>query len=129
MMRTPFAVYRQIKLAVLWYGKEYIFHRPKINEYNEPTEESQEIQKVDCIYHDSKRAFIELINNDGASVKSKANRGLLCCKDNNLLIKQGDYTIIQERRFYITAVEPVLYVGEVIGYEISLEELVEGSES
>lgn len=125
MKRTPFAVYRQIKLAVSWYGQEYVFYRHKENEYGEPTESGVLVQTIDGIYHSSNRAFVELINSDGASVKSTVSKGLVCCKDNVLAINQGDYTFVQEVKYHVTAVEPILYSGEPVAYEISLEELVD----
>ena len=129
MLRTPFAVYRQIKLAVTWYGQQHTFYRHEMNEYGEPVETGIQVQVIEGIYHSSSRAFIELINNEGASVKSKVSKGLLCCRDTEITVKQGDYVDIQGIRFYVIAVEPVMYSGDAIAYEISLEELAEGSES
>lgn len=129
MNRTPFAVYRQIHHAVTWYGSDYAFYRDQLNQYNEPTSEDNLIQTVTGIYHSSDRSFIELINTEGASVKSHVNRGILCSKDNVLTIQQGDHTTIQNVPYYVTAVEPVLYSDEVVGYEISVEELIEGNDT
>lgn len=128
MNRTPFAVYRQIRLAVTWYGSDYAFFRDELNQYQEPTGENTLVQTVTGIYHSTDRSFIELINTEGASVKSKISRGILCSKDNNLTIQQGDYTQIQNVPYYVTAIEPVLYSDEVVGYEISVEELIEGND-
>lgn len=129
MKRTPFAVYRQIRLAVSWYGTEYVFKRHTKNAYNEPTAAEETIQTVGGIYHSSQRSFIELINSEGVSVKSKVSKGILCTRDNTLTIKQGDFVEIQGVEYYVTAVEPVLYSNAVIAYEISVEELVEGNDA
>lgn len=129
MKRTPFAVYRRIQLAIAWYGSDYAFYRDELNQYQEPTGENNLIQTVTGIYHSTDRSLIELINTEGASIKSKINRGILCSKDNDLAIQQGDYTQIQNVLYYVTAIEPVLYSDRVVGYEISIEELIEGNES
>lgn len=126
MKRTPFAVYRQIRLAISWYGKEYSFTRKHLNKYKEPVAEEDSVQTVSGIYHASERSFVELINSEGASVKSKVSKGILCDADTKLSIQQGDKVVIDNKEFYVTAVEPVLYNGETVAQEISVEELVEG---
>lgn len=129
MKRTAFAVYRQIRLAIRWYGTEYSFTRKRLNKYGEPVENEDSVQKISGIYHASERSFIELINNEGASVKSKVSKGILCDADTKLSIQQGDKVVIEDTEFYITAVEPVLYSGTVVAQEISVEELVKGSDT
>lgn len=129
MKRTPFAVYRKIRLAVSWYGSEYSFYRKTKNSYNEPESSGTFVQKVDGIYHSSSRAFIELINTEGASVKSKLSKGILCDGDNQLTIQQNDYVSIGNSDYYVTAIEPVMYGDEVVAYEISVEELIEGNDT
>lgn len=129
MKGTPFAVYRQIRLAVSWYGKEYSFTRKQLNKYKEPIAEEDSVQTVSGIYHASERTFIELINSEGASVKSKVSKGILCDADTELSIQQGDKVVIDNREFHVTAVEPVLYNDKVVAQEISVEELVEGNDT
>lgn len=129
MKRTPFAVYRQIRLAVSWYGKEYSFTRKQLNKYKEPIAEEDPIQTVYGIYHASERSFIELLNSEGASVKSKVSKGILCDADTELSIQQGDKVVIDNKEFHVTAVEPVLYNDKVVAQEISVEELVEGNDT
>ena len=129
MKRTPFAVCRQIRLAVSWYGKEYSFTRKQLNKYKEPIAEEDSVQTVSGIYHASERSFIELINSEGASVKSKVSKGILCDADTELSVQQGDKVVIDNREFHVTAVEPVLYNDKVVAQEISVEELVEGNDT
>ena len=129
MKRTPFAVCRQIRLAVSWYGKEYSFTRKQLNKYKEPIAEEDSVQTVSGIYHASERSFIELLNSEGASVKSKVSKGILCDADTELSIQQGDKVVIDNREFHVTAVEPVLYNDKVVAQEISVEELVEGNDT
>lgn len=130
MKRTPFALYRQIRLAVSWYGENYSFTRKQLNTYGEPTDDEEDsVQVVSGIYHASERSFIELINNEGASVKSKVSKGILCDSDTKLSVQQGDKVVINNTDFYVTAVEPVLYNGTVVAQEISVEELIEGNDA
>ena len=125
MRRTPFAISRQIILAVTWYGVEYSFYRNEVNSYNEPQDGANLVQTVEGIYHSSERAFIELINAEGTSVKSKVSRGILCSRNNNLTIQQDDSVEINGKPYHVTTVEPVLYGDIVVAYEISVEEVVE----
>lgn len=127
MARTSFALSRQIQLAITWYGTDFEFHRQQLNEYKEPISGQFEvIQTIRGIYHSSERSFIELINNESASVKSKVSKGILCHKLDEMLIQQGDSVKIQNVDFYVTAVEPVMYSDkEIVAYEISVEELIE----
>ena len=127
MRRTPFAIYRQVRLAISWYGKEYSFTRKQLNKYKEPMAEEDSIQTISGMYHASERSFIELINSEGASVKSKVSKGILCDADTKLSIQQGDKVIIDNKEFYVTAVEPVLYNDKAVAQEISVEELIEGN--
>lgn len=132
MLRTPFAVHRQISLAVSWYGSEYDFYRLGTNAYGEPLpeQESSLVQTIEGVYHASEQNFIELFNSEGTSVKSKINKGILCDTSEDLEIQQGDYVIIdggKEQKFYVTAVEPILYSDQIVAYEISLEEFVGGN--
>ena len=129
MKRTPFAICRQIQLAVSWYGKEYSFTRKQLNKYKEPIAEEDSVQTISGIYHASERSFIELINSEGASVKSKVSKGILCDADTELSIQQGDKVVIDNREFHVTAVEPVLYNDKAVAQEISIEELVEGNDT
>lgn len=129
MKRTPFAVRRQVNLAINWYGAKYSFYRNVKNEYGEPVGDSKLVQTVDGVYHASYYgSIVELVNSDGTSVKSKINKGITCSGSANLALKQGDYVLINEVKYCITAVEPVFYSDEVVAYEISLEELVEGDD-
>ena len=130
MNRTPFSVYRQIRLAVSWYGTDYVFSRQQLNSYGEPDQSVPEVvQTISGIYHSSERSFIELINTEGASVKSKISRGILCDKDNQLTIQQDDVVEIAGSEYHVTAVEPVLFSDEVVAYEISVEEIAEGNDA
>lgn len=129
MERTPFAVYRKITLAVAWYGTEYNFYRKPLNQYGEPDGEPTLVQAVDGIYHSSERSFIELINTEGASVKTTVSRGILCDRNNNLVIQQGDSVEISGSPYHVVSIEPVLFSDKVVAYEISVEEVVEGNDA
>lgn len=126
MKRSAFAVYRRIHLVVGWYGSEFNFYRKEKNAYGEPTGNSSFVQKLDGIYHATARDFIELVSTEGVSVKAKFNKGILCPKDIKPIICQGDEVEIQEVNYLVTAIEPVIYSEEVIAYEISIEEVVQG---
>lgn len=128
-MRTPFSLRRQVQLALNWYGDEFEFVRSELDEFNEPIEESV-THSVNGIYHSSSHEFVELINQEGISVKTKINKGILCSY--NLIgidVQQNDEVTINDILFKVTAVEPILYNNQVVAHEISLEEFVEGIES
>lgn len=125
-MRTPFSLRRQIQLAIQWYGIDYEFSRDVVDSYEEITGEQERIESIEGIYHATKREFIELINSEGASIKNKLNKGILCSSEDNLSIQQGDITVINNTTYRVTAIEPVLYGEEIVAQSISLEEFVEG---
>lgn len=124
-MRTPFAIKRQIQLAVMWYGTEYTFERNELDQYGEPIESVVQTT-VEGIYHATGREFIELLNTEGTSVKSKISKGIVCPFNEDLNIQQGDSVIIHDVKYHVTTVEPVFYSEEVVAQEISLEEFAEG---
>ena len=126
MKRTPFAVYRRVRLAIDWYGSDYKFKRDIKDNYGESINAYQDIQKITGIYHHSEKSFVELINVDGASVKSKINKGILCDGNSKLLIQQGDLVEIGGTLYSVTAAEPVLYGDKAIAWEISVEEQAKG---
>lgn len=125
MRRTPLAVAHKINIALEWYGKSYTFERSLSDDYGEPTGELVVVQSVQGIYHSSERSFVELINTEGASVKTKVNKGLLC-KYQEMFIQQRDIVKVNDRDYYVTACEPIYYGDVAVGVEISLEEVVEG---
>lgn len=130
MKRTPFAVYRKIRLVIDWYGADYSFYRKQLNSYGEPEAgDGNLVQTIRGIYHASNRSFVELVNSEGASVKSKVNKGILCSDENEISLQQYDQVVIEGSVFFVTTVEPVLYSDEIVAYEISLEELVEGNDA
>lgn len=126
MTRTPFAVYRKIYLILQWYGTDYQFSREEIGEYKEPTGDVTVVQSIRGIYHSTWESFVELINVEGASVKAKINRGILCDGGAKPLVQQGDQVIVAGVLYQVTAVEPVLYNERTVAWEISLEEKVVG---
>lgn len=128
MNRTPFFIARKIQLMIDWYGTTYVFKRNVVNSYNEPTGSLSSVQNIPGIYHAQERSFVELISVDGASIKSKVNKGILCNKDQEILIQQNDLVMINNTPFHVVTVEPVIYGEEPIAYEISLEEVIEGAD-
>ena len=124
MRRKAFAVSHRIHNAVMWYGKEYEFKRAEKNEFNEPTDKLELVETVRGIYHSSQQSFIDLINTEAASIKSKTNKGILCMASSGALLKQDDTVEINLVKYKVTAVEPVMYGDVKVATEISLEELV-----
>lgn len=124
MKRTPFAVAHSVSNLILWYGSEYEFNRPDTNEYEEPTEQEHIVEVLQGVYHASQRSFLDLLNTEGVSVKSKTNVGVLTVVSSGNNIQQGDKVAIHSSLYKVTAVEPVLYGGVKIATEISLEEVL-----
>lgn len=124
MNRKIFSAYTKIQRLVEWYGDLYRFERDILNEYNEPTGETDFVQLVPAIYHRSSHDFVELIQSDGGTVKAKVNKGLLCGKAQKPSVQQNDKVRVNDILHFVTAVEPVLFGEEAIAWEISLEEVV-----
>lgn len=130
MTRTPFAIFRRIQLVTMWYGEDYDFYRPSLNEFGEPEDiDGDTIQQtVRGIYHSSERSFVELLNSEGVSVKSTVSKGIICEGTEKPDIQQGDEVKISEQTYHVTTIEPVFFGSTIVAYEISVEELVEGVE-
>ncbi len=125
MKRQAFAVKHRIDNSINWYGAEYNFLRPEVNKYNEPLDSLKIVEVVNGIYHSSQQSFIELINTENASVKSKTNKGILCLESSGASIIQGDIVYIEDKKFKVTAVEPIMYCDHKVATEISVEEVLQ----
>lgn len=124
-MRDIFSAYRNIQLAVSWYGSKYKFERDVLDSRNEPTGETEFVQMIPGIYHASSHDFVELIPSDGGTVKGKINKGIICGKAEKPAVKQNDKVEIVDTLYYVTALEPIVFNNEPIAWEISLEEVIE----
>lgn len=127
MNRKPFAVKHRISNAILWHGSNYDFFRKTQNDYGEPVGEKLKIETVRGIYHANREGFVELLNTEGASLKSKLNKGILCYISNPL-IEQGDIVYIGAIEHNVVSIEPVMYSDVQIATEISIEEVIYGGE-
>lgn len=125
-MRDIFSAYRNIQLAVSWYGSNYKFERDVLDSRNEPTGETEFVQMIPGIYHASAHDFVALVPSDGGTVKEKINKGIICGKAEKPAVKQNDKVEINGVTFHVTALEPILFGGEPIAWEISIEELIKG---
>ena len=124
MRHTPIGLSHKIKQALKWYGTEYTFKRKAKNDFGEPTLDPVEIQKVLGLYHTTRKEFIALLSTDGATLKTKTNKGILCSAEVDLKIKQGDIVVTNAGRFKVAAIENLLFGDFVIAQEISIEEVI-----
>lgn len=101
-------------------GKEYQILRDIKNEFEEPTGESEEICTLKAIYHE-KSEYVKVQADTAAIYRSKKQPMLLCLHEDTPLVKYGDYVVINDKRFVITAITNIMEWG--IAADISLEVL------
>lgn len=99
-------------------GKEYKVLRDKKNEFREPTGEVEEVCSLKAIYHE-KNEYVKAKAGDSAVYRNKNKPMLLCLHEDTSLITQGDYILINGKRFNVIAVSNILEWS--IAADISLE--------
>lgn len=125
MIHTPIAVKHRISNAVLWYGEDYDIKRAQENQYHEKSGDYEKIQTIRGIYHSDRQSFIDLVSVEGGVVKSKYVKGILCMPEPKILANQGDMVMVNDTKYFVTAVEPIQYGDVIIAMEISIDEKVE----
>ena len=119
-MKTPrFEAYK-INQLIRTRGDTYIFRRDLKNEFKEPTGEQVTIT-LRGVWH-TEREWVELTRGDGASVGRKPFSFLLTSYDAGRLIQQGDFILVDGKRYNVNAVDNLNQLNYAI--DISLEAVV-----
>lgn len=134
MIDTKFEAYK-LKRILRRSGTDFVFKRRKLDKFNEPTGEYEEVATVRGLYHES-NSFITDTVGDAATTRTKKQPMVLClCEDiESLDLCQGDETEVSTRGPQMTS-KTLRYVGCVdiqnwgIIADMSFEEVDDGVDS
>lgn len=112
---------RKLSLALRRDGKEYVFKRPSLNEFGEPSDDGDCVEiTLTGIYHES-RGYVSKKTNEATQINSKKQPMILCDFEKaNELIKENDSVEISGVSYKVNKVEDVSHLG--VYADISLEE-------
>lgn len=115
---------QKIRRLIVMQGKEYLFYRPVLNDFNEPTGEALEIPVTGAFHRVVNH--ISVMTTQGASVQSKPTPYILCLYEDGKSIKEGDFVMLDGMEHRVTGVTDVNLWGFAI--DISLELVVDGNQ-
>lgn len=134
MINTKFEAYK-LKRILKQSGIEFVFKRQKLNEFDEPEGELEEVARIKGLYHESNSYITDTVG-DSATTRTKKQPMILClCDDfNDITLHQGDVTEVSSRGPQMTS-KTLKYVGCIdiqnwgIIADMSFEEVDEGGDS
>lgn len=114
----------KLKHEILTHGESYSFVRDKLDEYQEPTGEQENVATISGLFHVSKGYLTRTVN-DANVTHSKGQPMLMALyDDSSSLIKMNDIVTINGKRFKVTGKNNV---GEYnIVLDLSLEMMLDG---
>lgn len=92
---------QKVKREIERYGSLYTCFRTKTDKYGEPLEESEQVAEFKGLYHAEKSYSTRKIN-DGTNTRTKGQPMLLCLFDDAEKINNGDYFIINGKKFIVS---------------------------
>jgi hypothetical protein len=116
-MKTPAFEANKLRRLIRVQGVSYTFFHPKENEFGEALEKAVETQ-VHGVLHSTSQ-YISVTHAESASVQEKNSPMILALFEEAKNIQQGDYTVINDTRYNVTAVSNVAEWNVIA--DISLE--------
>lgn len=107
------------KRQLLTRGTEFTFLRDIEDKYHQSVG-ADEVVTVRGIYHES-NGYISVNKADSTLVQSKKTPMILALMVNVKLIAQGDYTIINDRKYKVTGVLDIQNYGVVADISLEME--------
>lgn len=121
MVNKQFEAYK-IKREIKRSGETYVFMRPKLNEFNEPSDEEEEVGSLLGLYHEQ-NSNVQITTGDTTQTRTKKMPMILCVyNDAKMLdLHLGDKLYLNDR---ILKVVSLVNIQEwnIIG-DLSLEEV------
>ena len=133
MINTRFELYK-FRRELKRNGKDYTFRRRKLNKFNEPTRELEDILTVRCLYHEVS-SFKTTSTGDSSTTVIEKQPMLLCAvedvKDSGLEI--GDFIEVEDSVYGDKKFLRFVGIVDIQNYgiiaDISLEVVDDGCES
>lgn len=134
MINTKFEAYK-LKREIRRSGSDFVFKRQKLNEFNEPSGEYEEVGSIKGLYHES-NSYVTNTVGDAATTRTKKQPMLLCLYEDFVSLNpcQGDVIEIPLRDNQMTS-KTLKYVGcvNILNWcliaDLSFEEVDEGGDS
>lgn len=107
MINTKFEAYK-LRRELKKIGKEYEFSRPILNNFKEPTSESEVVCKLTGLYHEynggGMSSGVSITTGDTTQTRSKKTSMILCFYDDAKVLKPGDIVKINSKTSKVTGV-------------------------
>lgn len=101
-------------------GIKYVFERPKLSEFKEPTGETITIE-LRGVFHQTTN-HITVVGTESSSIKSKQSPAILALYDEAKGLKQDDIVVINGTKYLVTGLLDIENWN--IAIDISLEAIV-----
>lgn len=133
MINTKFELYK-FRRELRRNGKDYTFRRRKLNQFDEPTGELEDVLTIRCLYHEVS-SFKTTSTGDSSTTVTEKQPMLLCAvedaKDSGLEI--GDFIEVEDSVYGDKKVLRLVGIVDIQNYgiiaDISLEVVDNGFES
>ena len=133
MINTKFELYK-FRRELKRNGKDYTFRRRKLNQFNEPTIELEDVLTIRCLYHEVS-SFKTTSTGDSSTTVTEKQPMLLCAvedvKDSGL--ETGDFIEVEDSVYGDKKVLRFVGIVDIQNYgiiaDISLEVVDDGFES
>lgn len=113
----------KVSRAINRSGREFIFERPVLNKFGEPTDETSKI-KIKGLFHDARGQgmYIDKNSSDAAILVGKSSPMILCLDYNG--VEKGDILEFNNKKFQANEISDITESQAI--FDISLEEVQDG---
>lgn len=119
-MKAPVFEKNKLSRLIRVHGLPYIFKRPKLNEFKEPTEEAS-ATTVRGVFHQTTQ-HISVVGADASSVQSKFSSFILALYSEAKDIQQGDTVKVNDTEYSVNGLNNIGNWN--IAIDISLEAIL-----
>lgn len=117
-----YKIAREIKRS----GGSYTFFRYVLNDFNEPTDETEDVATISGLYHEQ-NSNIEITTGDTTQVRTTKIPMILCLYEDISDLQIGDVVTINSKNYKLTGIVNI-QEWSIIG-DISLEVIDDGTRS
>ena len=113
----------KIRRFVSRYKKPYTFKRSVLNDYKEPTDDSEDVCTISGVYHESNYKYIEMqYANSGvhSGIESVSYTPMIMCMidDESNKLEIDDFTVINNKKYVVVKKKDINNSG--FAFDISL---------
>lgn len=133
MINTKFELYK-LRRELKRNGKDYTFRRRKLNKFNEPTGELEDVLTIRCLYHEVS-SFKTTSTGDSSTTVTEKQPMLLCAVEDvkGSGLEMGDFIEVVDSVYGDKKVLRFVGIVDIQNYgiiaDISLEVVEDGFES